>query len=119
MIVNVSDAKKQLVEKGKNAYFLLLAKADVEDGCFMRMFILEPGGYLPKHRHNKIYHLQYVLEGKLKVRIDDKEYILKKGDSIFVDGRCWHEYINISDSTSKFLCITPNIQDEMIYYEDT
>jgi len=79
----------------------------------MRHFIIDVGGYIPLHKHSKIFHLQYVLRGRMKLRIGDEEYIVGRGDVLYLPSGKPHRYENIGDEPVEFLCITPLYYDEM------
>ncbi len=79
----------------------------------MRHFKIEVGGYIPLHKHNKIFHLQYVLRGKMRLIIGDEEYIVGPGDVLYLPSGKPHKYVNIGDEPVEFLCITPLYADEM------
>ncbi len=79
----------------------------------LRHFIIKPGGYIPLHIHTNIYHLQYMLRGRIRLRIGDEQYIVEQGDVMYLPSRKPHGYVNIGEEDAEFLCITPLIPDKM------
>lgn len=113
------QAEFSAVKRSKNAYVKTLG-ATLEDdfNYYMRMFILEPNGYISMHRHEKIFHLQYMLEGSMKVVIDSEEYLVSAGDVIYIPSKSKHKYINNSNERAVFLCITPLWEDKTEFVEE-
>jgi len=48
---------------------------------------------------------KYIIEGSCSYQLDEKEYILEQGDSIFFDGRIPHVPINKNDTLCTMLVI--------------
>lgn len=50
----------------------------------------------------------YIIEGTMKIILEDKEYILEKGDSFYFDSKIPHVYENYGDETCVLVCaMTP------------
>ena len=47
----------------------------------------------------------YMIEGKLKILIDDHELILNEGDSLYFDSTLKHAMIALDDKPAKILAI--------------
>ncbi|MDN5287945.1 MAG: family transcriptional regulator [Mucilaginibacter sp.] len=61
-------------------------------------------------RRNKMvvtdaFEYKYLIKGKIDYLIEDKNYILEEGDSIFFDGRLGHNLSNIGDSNALMLVV--------------
>lgn len=78
----------------------------------IRRFELEPGTEVPKHT-NEVEHGQYVLAGEYVVGIDDEEYELSPGDSVFIPAGTVHWYRNDGDEVGSFICVVPSGDDEI------
>jgi quercetin dioxygenase-like cupin family protein len=52
---------------------------------------LEKGAHIQKHQHPN-EQITHILEGKVKVQIDNKEYIVKKGDVLIIPPNVPHEF---------------------------
>ncbi len=80
-----------------------------EDGALtfaMRVFEVEPGGWIKSH-HHPWEHGIYVLEGVGDIRIGSKIYRVSGGSYIYVPPNVEHEYWNRGDSLLRFICIIP------------
>lgn len=51
------------------------------------------------------HEFNYVLEGSLKVHIDDKEILLEEGDSIYFDSKCKHYMTSVDGKTTKIIAV--------------
>lgn len=50
----------------------------------------------------------YIIEGKMKIILENKEYILEEGDSFYFDSKIPHVYENYGDETCVLVCaMTP------------
>jgi transcriptional regulator with XRE-family HTH domain len=61
-------------------------------------------------RRNKMvvtdaFEYKYLIKGRIDYLIEDKNYILEEGDSIFFDGRLGHNLSNIGDSNALMLVV--------------
>ncbi|MFD1586235.1 cupin domain-containing protein [Halorientalis brevis] len=78
----------------------------------IRRFTLAPGGEVPKHT-NEIEHEQYVLAGEYTVGIEEEEYTVSAGDSLFIPANTVHWYRNEGDDEGAFICAVPTGDDEI------
>lgn len=51
------------------------------------------------------FEYKYVIKGNVQYIIDNKEHLLKEGDSIFFDGRLGHKPANVGDSEALILVV--------------
>jgi len=73
-----------------------MVKCKVQPGC----------GSYTSHKHQYGYEYMYILEGELKVILDNRnEYIIKKNDSIQFSSTKFHCWSNSSENKSVFLWI--------------
>jgi quercetin dioxygenase-like cupin family protein len=91
---------------------VLVGEADGAPNLAIRRFTLEPGGSVPKHT-NEIEHEQYVLAGEYTVGIDDEEYTVSAGDSLFIPAGVVHWYRNDGAEPGAFICAVPTGDDEI------
>ncbi|MFJ7935310.1 helix-turn-helix domain-containing protein [Sporosarcina sp. NPDC096371] len=70
------------------------------------LVILHPGENKgrPFTHHGKEF--LYVLEGTLTVQINDEEYHLQEHDTIIIDCNSPHYWLNVTDKSVKFLCVS-------------
>lgn len=102
------NQRKRIELVNSNAVYELLTP-DLSGKIEFLRLIIEPGESNDKE---KISHdgeeCGIVLQGKLLVKLGEKEYILEEGDSIRIDSAIPHRYINIGDITSVSIwAITP------------
>ncbi len=53
-------------------------------------FILKKGAHVPAHNHES-EQISYVIEGKLRLNINGKKYVLEKGELIIIPSNVVHE----------------------------
>lgn len=75
-------------------------------GYVMRVFQLEEGGYSPKHTH-AWPHINYILEGKGTLFLENKENIIEQGSYAYVPSNELHQFRNTGNGPLKFICIVP------------
>jgi len=114
----MSGVTETAVERARGATIQVLIGPD--DGAprfFTRRFTIQPGGRIPKHRHEDIEHEQVVLEGEMVIGLDDDERTVRAGDTIFIPAGVSHWYENRSGDVMRFLCVVPrsdNYQTEWL-----
>jgi quercetin dioxygenase-like cupin family protein len=62
---------------------------------------------------NLVEQEQYVLNGHARIGIGDQVYEVQKGDVVFIPAETPHLYTNIGDEPIEFLCLVPNLPDEI------
>ncbi len=112
MIKNIEEFKYQKVDAGKGVSISVMIGSDDAPHFAMRKFKIEKGGFMPYHT-NSVEHEQFVLRGEAKVIIDSEEFLAKKGDILFIPAGVPHSYEAIGDEDYEFLCLVPNIEDEI------
>jgi len=96
------------VDRGNDVFIQkLIAGKDEVENCFMRKFTIKPGGSMPFHRHENTDHVQYILDGKMKVSLGDETYVVEKGNSLYIPSKLKHSYENPYDEEVIFICIVP------------
>ncbi len=66
---------------------------------------LEAGESFTPHKHDDCEELYFFLEGEGKMRINDNEFIVKKGDFIVVEVGEWHSVKNESNKKLVFFTL--------------
>ncbi|MGE4384730.1 MAG: helix-turn-helix domain-containing protein [Endomicrobiaceae bacterium] len=51
------------------------------------------------------HEFNYVLEGALKVHIDDKEILLEEGDSLYFDSKCKHYMTSVDGKPARIIAV--------------
>ena len=84
----------------------LISEKDGAKNFAMRLFEIQPDGYSPLHQH-EWEHEVFILEGTGVARGKTEDKPFKKGDVFFIPPMEWHQFINTSKDTLKFLCLIP------------
>ena len=95
-----ATARQVLIGEGEGPHFA------------MRRFVIQPGGGMPKHT-NTVEHEQYVLAGRATIGIGDEEYQVKRDDVVYIPAEIPHWYRVDGDEAFEFLCMVPNLPDEI------
>lgn len=66
---------------------------------------LKPGAKRKTLVKTEAYEYKYMLKGTVRYSIGDKEYTLKKGDSLFFDGRLEHTLSNAGKTEAQMLVV--------------
>lgn len=107
-----AEAQPVAVERARGATIqVLIGPGEGAPRFFTRKFTIEPGGWIPEHRHASIEHEQVVLEGEMVVSLDGEERTVKAGDAIFIPAGVAHWYENRTKAPMSFLCVVPKTDD--------
>lgn len=68
------------------------------------LLCLEPGAEREKVV-TEAFEFKYIIDGEVTYRFDSQDVVLKKGDSLFFDGRLPHAPVNLSKKLSTMLVI--------------
>ncbi len=108
VVLDSEEVKFEKVERGEEIWIQrLITDEEGAGNCFMRKFTLKPGAFMPLHSHEDTDHVQYVLSGKMKVKLGDKIEEVEKGDVLYIPSDLPHSYENSYEESIKFLCIVP------------
>ena len=86
---------------------ILIGPADGAPNFMTRRFTIDPGGRIPRHRHDSIEHEQVMLSGTMTIGLDNREVDVTAGDSVFIPAGVSHWYENRTDEPVAFLCMVP------------
>ena len=111
-VKKMQDLPKEKMEAGEKTYKQVLISAEEAPHFAMRRFIIEVGGFMPKHT-NTVEHEQLVLRGAAEIGLGDKIYQVQKDDVVFIPKGVPHWYQNIGDEPFEFLCLVPNEEDRI------
>ncbi|QXM07354.1 helix-turn-helix domain-containing protein [Crassaminicella indica] len=107
--VKVQEQEPFKIE-GSNSEFIRLS-GDFADRMLEAMIVIIQGGQ--DHGHTYSHpgeEFVYIIEGALIVKIDNNEYLVKKGDSIHYPSTITHQWTNPLDTPVKVLSVlTPSI----------
>ena len=85
---------------------LLVGKQDNAPTFAMRHFLVEAGGFTPKHQH-PWEHEVLILSGEGEVESDGKVTTISSGDGLYIPSNELHQFKNTSTKPLEFLCIVP------------
>ena len=105
------------VKAGRHTVRQVLIGPDEAPHFALRRFIMQPGGGMPNHT-NTVEHEQYVLRGTARIGIGDEEFNVRQGDVVFIPAGAPHWYEATGDEPFEFLCMVPNLPDEIKIVED-
>ena len=108
IIRKISDVAAGNVDGAEGAEIqVLLGPNDEMPSFYTRIFTLEAGARVPKHRHRGIEHEQVVLEGEMVLMLEDKEVTVRAGDVVYLPADQFHGYENRVENKARFLCMVP------------
>jgi quercetin dioxygenase-like cupin family protein len=112
VIRDAAAVTPQPVERTRGtAIQILIGPADGAPNFMTRRFTIDPGGRIPRHRHDSIEHEQVMLAGTMTIGLDRREVDVTAGDSIFIPAGVAHWYENRTDEPVAFLCMVPITTD--------
>ncbi len=112
----VEDIQDEVVNDASRTLRRILISAEEAPHFALRRFEIKPGGEIPLHR-NSVEHEQYVLAGRASVKIGNEEFTAQQGDALYIPAGVEHCYRTEGDESYKFLCIVPNMKDELTIVE--
>ena len=83
--------KKDLIEDGKSLHIFWEKRTDLAE---------------PAHTHDFI-ELVYVKDGSAREKIDGQEYLVERGDLLFLNYDCTHSFLPIEKYTYVNICFSP------------
>jgi len=113
MIVRKAEsAAAEAVPAGTGTTRQVLIGPDEGPNFAMRRFRLEPGGSMPLHT-NTVEHEQYVLGGAASIRIGEEVVEVSADDVLLIPAGVPHSYTVSGEEPFVFLCMVPNLPDEI------
>ena len=103
---DVEEVRMEMDGATNTTMRILVGEKEGAPSFIMRYFKIMPGGHSPYHSHDW-EHENFVLKGRGKVRIGEKEYELKPGSYAFVPPNVMHQYMCDGDEPFEFLCFVP------------
>ncbi len=102
--LNSVEKKKVEMDGAEKAWKQMpLSSADGAPVYSYRVFTIEPGGHTPYHSH-PFEHMNYIIEGKGALVINNKEIPVKAGDFALVDPDEKHQYRNTGKEPFIMIC---------------
>lgn len=107
-IISRDEVAGQPVARTRGARMAVLLGPEAGRTTFItRRFVLEPGAYIPAHRHPTIEHQQVMVRGEMVLGLPQGERVVRAGEAIFLPAGCAHSYANRAEQPVEFLCVIP------------
>lgn len=87
-------------------FYPMLTAGDGTPNFAMRLFVIDPGGYTPRHRH-KWEHEVYIIRGDGYVVAGEEKIRVEQDDFIFVEPSELHQF-RAGESGISMICVVPN-----------
>lgn len=114
---HVSDVKREPIRAGVATSIQVLIDQKEGPNFSMRRFEMQPGGSMPLHT-NTVEHEQFVLSGEARVRIGDDTFDVRPGSVVYIAAGTPHDYRVLGAVPFAFLCLVPNIEDQIVMVEE-
>jgi len=111
-VKKIDDIKKEELNVGEKTFKQTLISSSEGPNFAMRKFSIEPEGFMPLHT-NSVEHEQYIISGKAEVQIGEEKILVQQNDVVYIPAGVKHNYKTIGDETFEFICMIPNIKDEI------
>jgi len=85
---------------------VLIGPRDGAPNFVMRLFTMKPDASTEYHSHPWEHEI-FVVEGELEVIQKDKKTRVEKGTYIFVEPNEEHQFHNVYDGETSFICVIP------------
>ena len=107
---NISNVKEEASSlKGTKGCTVqwLISKEQGARRFAMRLFTLQPDGFIPLHIHDDTEHEIFIIEGQGLFDDSNKTILVKEGDTLFVPAGEKHSFSNQTPKPFKFICVIP------------
>lgn len=108
IVVRRNDRKSINTNDSTKSYELLMPNLNNKNIEFLLITLNEETKINKDLVSHKGEECGYIIEGKMKIILENKEYILEKGDSFYFDSKIPHVYENYGDEKCVLVCaMTP------------
>ena len=108
VVVRRNDRKSINTNDSTKSYELLMPNLNNKSIEFLLITLNEETKINKDLVSHKGEECGYIIEGKMKIILENKEYILEKGDSFYFDSKIPHVYENYGDEKCVLVCaMTP------------
>lgn len=105
-VIRAADYKPLKKETAKGFNYQRILARNIHGGPVDFVLLeLKKGARRNKMVTTDAFEYKYLIKGKIDYLIEDKNYILEEGDSIFFDGRLGHNLSNVGDSDAIMLVV--------------
>lgn len=105
-VIRADDYKPLKKETAKGFDYQRIFTRNIQGGPVDFVLLkLKKGARRNKMVVTDAFEYKYLVKGKIEYLIEDKNYILEEGDSIFFDGRLGHNLSNTGDSDAIMMVV--------------
>lgn len=110
-VVMRKDERKKIYSQGSKAIIQALAHELSKKKIEPFMLTLEVGGESGEHPYSSHHGEEFgiVLQGKIRFTLEDKEYILADGDSVYFNSKRPHRWENIGKKEAIIILVIPGL----------
>ena len=110
-IVMRKDDRKRIFSQGSKAIIQPLAYEISKKKIEPFMLIVEVGGESGEHPYSSRHEEEFgiVLQGKIRFTLEEKEYILESGDSVYFNSTKPHRWKNIGKKEAIIILVIPGV----------
>jgi len=105
-MVRLEDVAMMPVENAKNTWIRVLISTSEGLTYAMRVFEMGIEGHIPAHKHPWEHEI-FVLEGRVRIRVEDKIFDLEPYTALYIPPNKVHEYWNVGTGIARFICVIP------------
>lgn len=87
---------------------------DIEHGYCGKFIFMFKGQTCPMHHHKKKHETFFIVKGKVKMKLNGKEFIMNQGDRLIVEQNAKHEFTALENSLI-LESSTPDLVDDSIF----
>ena len=114
LIVNRKDSKILHTPQGSEIRPLMDRTVSAISQCSLAEEILPPGKTVPRHHHEVLEEIYYILQGSGEMTVGDETESVSSGDAIFIPKNQVHSLTNTGDEDMKLLLVC----GPAFYFED-
>lgn len=115
-VKHIKNVAVETIRAGNGASRQVLIGPDEGPNFALRRFIMEPNGGIPAHT-NTVEHEQYVLRGRARIGVGGEEYDVEAGSVVLIPAGVPHWYKVVGNEPFEFICVVPNLPDEIQFVE--
>jgi mannose-6-phosphate isomerase-like protein (cupin superfamily) len=121
LIVNRKDSKILNTPQGSEIRPLIDRTTSDIAQCSLAEEILPPGKTVPRHHHEILEEIYYILQGSGVMTVGEESKIVSSGDAIFIPKNQVHSLTNTGEDEMKLLLVCGPafyFEDHRVQYEE-
>jgi quercetin dioxygenase-like cupin family protein len=84
------------------------------DGFTLGRVVIKNGDANPRHMHSNCDEALYVLSGKLKHSLGEKDYLLEPGDTLIAPAGVYHNAISVGDCDADMIVVYSSAERDFV-----